>query len=465
MRGLERLSLKARLVVFYSFLLALIAGILGISFFMDTKALLIERVAADMRARAKPVIQHWLYSKKGGVELRSIAFPLARDLTSRNAVALILDKNGKPIANGKVLPEEPVPPEPVSFYYKKALSGDNDVTYIVKHRGHEVLVDLIPLRKSPSGKDIVGVVQLSSSLKDINNILMTHALYLGVGVVITLIMGVVLGAVMISSALSGLNRVIDTCKEISEGNLDRRVHLPKRGDEIGRLASVFDEMVERMNTVFTAQKRFVANAAHELKTPLTALKGSAEVLLRSSLKRPEEVKSLSRGILKETERLANVCDRLLDIAKLDGAIHLKKTRVDVGSLVRECVTGFPNSGRKIVLREGPFVEVFADRDMLMQALFNLIHNAVKYTDEGGVIEVGWQLVENGVVIGVKDNGVGVSPDVLSHIFEPFYRDGKSSGAGLGLTLVRSVVEAHGGRVEVESEPGRGSFFRLFVPVE
>ncbi len=393
----------------------------------------------------------------------NVALPLARDLTSKREVALILDSHGRELADGKFLPEEPDPPPPVPSCWKEALSGDNEVTYITKHGGDSVLVVLVPLRSVPGGKRVIGVAQLSSSLRDINMILSRHAFYLGGGVVLTLLMGMGLSVLLATSALDGLNRVIDTCREISMGNFDKRVHLPRRGDEVGRLAKVFDEMVDKINGVFLAQKRFVANAAHELRTPLTVLKGSAEILLRSAKDERRDVLVLSRGILKEVNRLTYVCDRLLDIAKLEGSFQLKKSKVNLGDLIRECVLSVPEGGRRIRIEKGPFVELFADKEMLMQVLFNLLINAVQHTSEDDEICVRWRLSVGEVVVGVEDNGVGIEAEDVPRVFEPFHRGKNSSGAGLGLTLVKSVVEAHGGRIWVSSKVGHGTLFEFSLP--
>ncbi len=471
----DKLSLRTRLTLLHSGLLALIVCILGVTFFIDTRNLLIENTASHLRARAKPIIEHWLYGQKNHLptsdDLKQIAKSLARDLTSRNTVALILDKHGKTIANGKMLPEEPSPPSPNPVYYSQALAGKNEVNYIISQSNHHTLVILIPLRQTPTSQKIIGVVQLSSPLTSVEQTLFYHGLYLATGALITLFMGFGLGFLLTSSALRGLKRVINICQEISKGNLNLRVNLPKRQDEIGQLAHAFDKMVECIESTFEAQRRFVANAAHELRTPLTVLRGSLDVLLRGSQDDPAAVTRLSQGMYQEVTRLARLCDQLLDLAKLETSTKIQKRPLNLNDFFKNFITQAQllTQGRRIVLREGPFVTLVVDPDMLKQILFNLLYNAIQHTDETGTITLGWKLTPNQVEIWIADNGEGISPQDLPHIFEPFYR-GKNvtskriKGTGLGLTLVKSMVEAHNGYIKVDSQLGKGTVFTFRLPL-
>ena len=475
------LSLRLRLTIVYAGLLALLLTILGATFFVDTRNLLIENTASYIRATAKPVIEHWLYGKKVSEKnrdivsedyLRKIARFMARDLTSRNTVALVLDKRGKILAIGKLLKEEPAPPSPDPFYYRQALSGENEVTYILSKNDKHILVILIPLRSGPGSDRVLGAVQLSSPLTQVEATLYRHGITLAAGTIITLLLGTILGLLAISSALSELRQMIVTCQNITEGRLDQRIDLPRRSDEVGQLAEAFNKMVERLEAAFSAQRRFVASAAHELRTPLTAIRGSLEVLLRGAQDDPGSVATLCQGMYKEVVRLGELCEKLLDLARLEISVNVCKEDVVLSDFFESFSEQIKliASGRKVLLEKGPYVSLKADPHLLKQIVFDLVQNAVQHTDEGGRLTLGWRLGVDAVQIWIEDNGYGILPEDLPRIFEPFYR-GKGvsgwkkrpEGSGLGLTLVKTMVEAHGGKITVSSKVNEGTRFVIELP--
>jgi len=471
----NKLSLRARLTLMYSGLLAVIVCILGITFFVDTRSLLIHYTASHVRAGAKPVIEQWLYEKGSRFptsdDLKQIAELLARDLTSRNTVAVILDSKGVPIATGKLLPEEPSPPQPESFYYLQALAGKNEVSYIISQQKHRSLVILIPLRQSPTSEKILGVAQVSSPLTSVEQTLFRHGLSLAVGTLITLFIGVGLGFLLISSALAGLNRMIHTCQEISAGDLTQRVNLPRHQDEIGKLAHAFDEMVDRIESTLDAQRRFIANAAHEIRTPLTALRGSLEVLMRGSQDDPASFARLSQGMYQEVMRLSRLCEQLLDLARLEIASKIQKRPLKLDEFFSGLMqqARILAQGQTVVIKQGPPITVLADPDMLKQILLNLIKNAIQHSGRKSTITLGWRFIPDQVEIWVADDGEGIPPGDIPYLFEPFYRGSSSAskgvkGTGLGLTIVKTMVEAHNGQIKVKSQLGKGTDFIFNLPL-
>ena len=237
------------------------------------------------------------------------------------------------------------------------------------------------------------------------------------------------------------------------------------------LAGAFNNMVARIEAIFESQRRFVANAAHELRTPLTALQGSLEVLLRGSQDDPSAVAKLSRGMYQEVTRLIRLCEQLLGLSRLDSSSNIQKKLLNLNEFFDDFIqqAKLLALDRNVVLKKGPFVYVKADANILSQILFNLIYNAVQHTEEGGNIILGWRLVPDEVEIWVSDNGEGIAPEDIPHIFEPFYQ-GKSSdrkgnkGAGLGLSLVKAMVEAHSGYVEAKSQLGKGTTIKFNLPL-
>ena len=470
--------LRVRLTLLYVGLLAALLCLLGSGLYWDTRRFLIESTALRLRAQAKPVIEHWLSSPPppppadDSSILARIAPSLAADLTSRDTVALVLDAEGETLAVGRRLLEEPVPPPPDPRYYSRALAGENEVNYIASLDGEHVLVLLIPLRSAPGSADILGVVQLSTSMSPVEQLLTRQRLLLGLGSAFALAIGTLLGLWLTTSALQGLTRMVATCRRIAAGDLSQRVNLPHHNDEVGQLARAFDEMVSRIEDAFEAQRNFVASAAHELRTPLTAIQGSLEVLMMGAQDDPAAVARLTQGMYREATRLSRLCEQLLDLARLRTPTYLHRRPVPLAEFLADFLQQARLLARddgEVVLRPGPSLTVHADPDALTQILFNLVANGLQHAGPGVTVTIGWEETAGYARLWVADDGPGIPPEILPHIFEPFYRGDRSrsrrqGGAGLGLTLARALVEAHGGRISVQSTPGAGTTFSLTLPL-
>jgi len=473
---LKKRSLRTKLVLLYAVLLISSVVLVSYHSYWNIWQLLIKNKAGHLRARAKPVIEHWL-TEQGLTAPDSIPFKfnhqsalaLAYDLTSRNTVAIIFNRKGKPIADGKRLPEEPSAPAPDVQTLLKALSGANEISYVKEINGKRVLVFLIPIIPQPGSRNIFGVIQMSTSLSDINRILFRHASKQISAIGIILILGILFGYWLIGISLKELQNLSTTCQEIAKGDFTQRTDVKNKNDEIGKLADSFNLMIDKLEELFNSQKRFVANAAHELLTPLTGLRGSLEVLLRGAQDEPEAVNRLSKGMYKEVNHLIRVCDRLLGLSRLENTSGISKKRVVLSEWMQEFKrqTKYLSQTHSIHIQNGPFLSLLADPNLLEQILFNLLSNAVRYSPQDRPIVIGWKLIPDYVEIRVSDRGEGMDKEMLSHVFEPFYRGknqraAQEKGAGLGLTLVKSMVEAHRGFIRIASAPGKGTtvFFTL-----
>ncbi|OQX87633.1 hypothetical protein B6D60_03485 [candidate division KSB1 bacterium 4484_87] len=476
MKWIDNLSLRARLSLLYVTLLIFSVSVLGIYSYWNVWQLLVQNKSDHLRARAKPIIEHWLTNSLSDTVADALspatAAILARDLTSRNTAALILNNEGKILANGKRLPEEPDAPSPDSANVRLALAGENEIRYRTEENGPATLVLLIPIRPQPGSPHVLGVVQLSTSLSDIDQMLFHHGLMLIAVVGVILILGSGLGFWLTGSSLTDLRKLAVSCRQIAKGDFSKRASAKNQRDEIGQLAKSFNQMIDRLEATFAAQQRFVANAAHELLTPLTGLQGSLEVLLRGAQDDPAAVARLSKGMYQEVTRLIRLCDQLLGLSRLEGSIHLRKTRIALPDFFADFVqqAKLLSEGRQIKLSQGPFITVVADEDMLKQILLNLFTNAVRHSPAGSTITLIWKLLPQAVEVRIADQGEGMDEKTLQHIFEPFFQ-GKASvskrekGAGLGLTLAKSMIEAHDGSISVQSEPGKGTTVIFTLPLE
>jgi signal transduction histidine kinase len=293
-------------------------------------------------------------------------------------------------------------------------------------------------------------------------------------VVSLIVVGLVGGAVLTSSALQPLRRLADTVRAILRtGRTDARVPAEETGDadalaELGRLVN---SMLDRIDAVLAGMRGALDNVAHDLRTPMTRLRGIAESALASN--DPATLREALADCLEESDRVVEMLNTLMDISEAEtGTMALRREPADLAELVRQTVDLYEDLAEERGVRIGVDVptdiRVNVDRNRMRQVLANLLDNAVKYTPGGGRIDVAASADDTGVRLTVADTGIGIPPEELPHIWDRLYRGDKSRaerGLGLGLSLVRAIVQAHGGRVDVSSRPGSGSRFEIHLPAE
>jgi signal transduction histidine kinase len=293
-----------------------------------------------------------------------------------------------------------------------------------------------------------------------------------------LLLAVALGLLMggrLSRPVVNLNQA---ARRMAGGDLSVRAPT-QGGDEIGELAAQFNQMAAQLEASFTqlaaerdTLRRFIADASHELRTPITALKNFNELLLGAAADDTQARAEFLTESGAQIERLAWITQNLLDLSRLEaGLASLDLAPQDGGELVKDVANGFKERAARrsislaVELPGEPF-ELHCDRQRMVMALSNLLDNALKFTLHGGEVTIGVEPADSGVRFWVGDDGPGIHPDDLPHVFERFYRgrNVNQPGSGLGLAIVHSVVEAHEGTVTVESEPGAGTKVSLQMPV-
>jgi signal transduction histidine kinase len=276
------------------------------------------------------------------------------------------------------------------------------------------------------------------------------------------------GWIISGRVLAPIDRIAGVAREIQATNLSRRIDLPGPDDELTRLASTFDEMLDRLDRAFTAQRRLVADASHELRNPLAIVRTNLDVALAAPDGDPERVRRAAVVARRASDRMARLVDNLLALARLE-APSLRREPVDVAQLVRECGEehGAVAARRDVELTtDAPAgLDVVGDRECLKRALGNLLENAIRHSPPGTRVELAAGAENGWVSLVVEDRGPGIPAELQARVFDRFYRvDGNGAGgSGLGLAIVRQIAEAHGGRIELASEPGRGATFSLRLP--
>jgi len=273
-------------------------------------------------------------------------------------------------------------------------------------------------------------------------------------------------------SLAPIGRMTETARRVSAANLAERLAVANPDDELGRLAATLNAMLDRIDRGFAAARRFTADAAHELKTPVAAIRSEAEVALLSP-RSAEDYERALRSVVEEASRLGHLSERLLALSREDAGAAVEPRPVRLDTVVHEAADGARDSARRagLQLRVGelPAVVVDGDAVSLRQVFDNLLDNAVKYTPAGGGVTVRGHCADGWAAIEVADTGMGIPADSLPRVFDRFFRadpsrSRRTGGAGLGLSIAKAVAERHGGAVEVESRAGGGSTFRVTLPV-
>jgi signal transduction histidine kinase len=270
--------------------------------------------------------------------------------------------------------------------------------------------------------------------------------------------------VVAGRVLAPLRDLTDTARGISETDLTRRIDARGR-DEIAELARTFNGMLDRLERAFATQRAFVSDAGHELRTPITIIRGHLELLGDDPAERRETVALLT----DELDRMSRFVEDLLLLAKAERGDFLRPEELDLDVLTEELMAKASGLAPRDWRLDGVGTGVLTgDRQRLTQAVMNLAGNAAQHTGEGDEIALGSRLENGSYELWVRDSGPGVAPEDQERIFDRFARAGDrrhSDGAGLGLAIVRAIADAHGGRVILESRPGAGAKFTIEIPTE
>ena len=284
------------------------------------------------------------------------------------------------------------------------------------------------------------------------------------------LLAIIIGFWLARGAVKPLQEVVGVAAEIEASNLDRRIGARDGPAEVQKLADTFDAMLERLGAAFQQQRNFVLDMSHEVRTPLTALRGNIDVLLMDD-RLDGETRSHLERMSGEVARLVRLTSNLLYLAHADAGRELDRRPVDLDLLCLEVYRQTKDLRPEVEFRLGheDQVTVVGDRDLLKQLILNLVDNSLKYTPAGGKVTLSLHQDGDRARIVVQDTGPGIAPEEIPLIFQRFYRAANSEqrisgGAGIGLAISDWIAKAHGGEIVVESQVGKGSLFTVILPL-
>jgi len=351
----------------------------------------------------------------------------------------------------------------------RALAGDDRYATI---DGPDETLRIVTIPVTRDG-DVVGALQFAMYRGDTEDSLRALVTLLAIGLPLSLLAALAGGYLLAGRALEPVATITTLAASIggSGEDLHARLNLDLPDDELGRLARTFDAMLDRIEGTFERQRRFTADAAHELRTPLSVMRGEVDHALARS-RTPEEYRASLHDLDADLERLTGLVGALLTLARADrGTLTLSRTHFDLAELIGTVAEQYeePLAQAGISPRtDTSATPIDADQDLLVQVLVNLLDNALAHTPTGGTVSVGCRPDGARARLWVADTGVGIASEHLPNIFERFYRvesnrPRASGGVGLGLNICRSIVQAHGGTIELTSSVGHGTRVEIVLP--
>ncbi|HVU08847.1 MAG TPA: ATP-binding protein [Verrucomicrobiae bacterium] len=462
-------SISFRLVVWYASLLAGIFLLLCAVLYLDLRYFLENQLHKSQARRAHQVANTLLVNVKQTGELyvakqtKDWYEPEINDCFIRitRADGVLVYASGTPKDGSFNTKEVPIlPPESQPEFSKKLKLSD----------GKTMLIAGLNFKSSGNPTYLV---EFGVLLDPVETMLNHLFLQLALGFPLAIIIIAIGGWWLVRRALMPVEQITNAAERITQHNLSERLPVAHTGDELERLSISLNRMIARLDDAFQNSKRFVADASHDLRTPITILRGELESLAET----PEldsELRERITSLLEEIIHLGKIVEQLFTLSRLDaGEAQTEWTRFDLAELAKTTAEQMTllaeDKGVSISCNASQWLPVKGNRVRLKQVIVNLLDNAIKYTPANGRIQLRIQPINGHAVLEVEDTGIGIPPDALPHVFDRFYqvdqaRSANSESAGLGLSIVKSICAAHGAEVEAQSTFGSGSRFLVKVPL-
>jgi two-component system, OmpR family, heavy metal sensor histidine kinase CusS len=453
-----RWSIRWRLTLWNAAAMAVLLGSFAVLVYLMFRHVLFEQTEQQLQASLERLRTDPDLSIHPAGRLR---YWVSEFKKHQNFSCMVYRSDGTILERTEELPADRLPPKS---------AGSDSSSWLMQRRADErqqVLVEQV------RAGDNEYTVALIAPLGQVDHELDEVLAVLGMAGLMVLLLSALLAYWLARRALAPVDALRRTADAITAERLDRRLAVPNPRDELGQLAQTINAMIVRLERSFAEIRRFTADASHELRTPVAVIRAEAEVAL-AHLPDPDGCRQLLGSIVEECGRLGRLTDQLLTLARQDAG-HAKRLeeRIDLAEVAGEVVETLRPladvKGLRLETEMEADVNVAGDPNQVRQVFINLVDNAIKYTPSGGTVTARVVRRQALVVVTVQDTGEGIAAAHLPHIFERFYRVDKArsremGGSGLGLSIVRSIVEAHGGTVAITSQVGQGSTFTVTLPL-
>ncbi len=459
-------SVRTRLTLWYAGVLALSLIAFALLAYYAAAAIFHQRQDESLRSTAETVASAYLeefeeqqhsLARAGEVVLAELTFP--------NHYVEVIDNTGRPLASSRNLSGRVITVPSTTLEQARARNSS-----VVTVDGLRAAV--VPLSLGQN----LGFAVVAEPLGVIEDGLRQLRRDFFAGVPVVLLLASLGGYFLARKSLAPIASMNSQTQRISAESLSQRLDVNNPRDELGRLATTINDLLSRLESAFNEQQRFVADASHELRTPLAVLRGETEVALAKQRTADEYQESLSL-IQEEAERLSRIVEDLFILARqpIDAPATLIRERVSLNDAIKDCaraaqVLATRKGVRLTTENNSALINLTGDKELITRMILNLLDNAVKYTPAGGEISLALTRQNGNAEIVVRDTGIGIPEADRPRIFDRFYRVDKArsralGGAGLGLSIVRWIVEVHGGEIHIDSSPGRGSTFTVDLPLK
>lgn len=470
------LSLRYKLALYYLIILSVVLLVCGIAIYGYISRSLVNTIDESLDHQLQKLEDvAKLSTSDTGIDDPSQAPESAGD-TESEVIPIPLQLMQVINSRGEIQTETYAHPQdevPVDLKQLQQLQPDKTFRDTILMPSGELLRVATRRTRGHDGEDFY--VRLGHSLAALQQARKRLLLVFGIAIPLALLLSSFGGLVLANQALQPVDRITKAAEQIAGGDLAERVPVPQKMDELGRLASTFNYMISRLQSAFERQKQFTSDASHELRTPLAVMRGELEIALRRE-RTPEEYQRTLGSNLEEIIRLSRLVEDLLMLARADaGRVELRCEPINLSALCQntaEYISPLAEQREQTLTCQTPpqAITINADQQRMKQLFLNLLDNAIKYTDQKGTITLSLTSDEQHAILAVADTGRGIPAEDMPHVFERFFRrsaktaDRTATGSGLGLSIVKWIVDAHGGSIEAQSKLGEGTTFTVRLPL-
>ena len=447
---MRNLTIRSKITLWYASLLLALLVIFNVFIYITISKILYQNTEDLLKADAHQV---FLIIQSEGF---NIHFDIPYKIIATNTYFVIFDVNGNTGIKSEILPE--IVNLPIGREQLRNVSIDK-TSWIV----YDTPVN--------NNGEVIGWIRVSRSLQSLTDTLFNLRIIMFISVPLYGLLASIGGLLLAKRALRPIDHITKTAQEISKGDLTQRLKLNRTEDEVGKLAVIFDEMLDKLESSIKKERQFASDASHELRTPISIITAQAEEVLRGKHE-IKEYKEAIETVYDESKKMSHIISQLLMIYRSnEGRYKFHLEILNLNMIIEDIVNEFQDvantNGLSISFKAEEEIKIKADQTLLTRLFINIIDNAIKYTNRNGKINISLSRVNNCSITIIEDTGIGIAEKDMPYIFDRLYQVDKSRedrGTGLGLAISKWITEIHKGEIKVESKLNSGSKFIIKLPL-